>query len=184
VQTATDTGYKGRVPGRTSSARLSAFSASLNGVGIDNYGSPKARFSNFFSHDFLMLDGGMQIAFPVASNFGRALLPSTCTSGKASIAATSLRRTFKGNLQQAGWQPFGQILIHQKSIPFCMIGTLERDRRLEIHLCSTEFNEAPRSSFQRRKQIGWDASFFGGRQNPAICRAAMRRSSSYNAAVS
>src|SRR5215469_15265014 len=126
----------------------------------------------------------MQIAFPVASNFGHALLPSTCTGGKASIAATSLRRTLKGNLQQAGWQPFGQILIHQKSIPFCMIGTLERDRRLEIHLCSTEFSEA--TQFLPKTQANWLGRFLflGGRQNPAICRAAMRRSSSYNAAVS
>src|SRR5215469_9496753 len=40
VQTATDTDYEAGVPGRASSACLAAFSTSLNGVRIENLGSP------------------------------------------------------------------------------------------------------------------------------------------------
>jgi hypothetical protein len=49
----------------------------------------------------------------------------------ADITATSLRRALKGNLQQPGWEPFGQLLIHKKSLPFCMIGRPPRSAKLE-----------------------------------------------------
>jgi Protein of unknown function (DUF3800) len=49
----------------------------------------------------------------------------------ADITATSIRRALKANLQQQGWEPFGQLLIHKKSLPFCMIGRPPRSTKLE-----------------------------------------------------
>ena len=40
----------------------------------------------------------------------------------ADIAATSLRRALNGNLQKAGWEPFGRLLIHKRAPSFLMLG--------------------------------------------------------------
>jgi hypothetical protein len=43
----------------------------------------------------------------------------------ADIAATSLRRALNGNLQKAGWEAFGNSLIHKKKAQFFMLGALD-----------------------------------------------------------
>jgi len=67
VQTATDTGYKAGVPGRTSSAGLAVFSATLNGGSHRRIKAPqKKRFSNFFSQHSLMLPSNSGLGFEPA----------------------------------------------------------------------------------------------------------------------